>query len=172
MTTASPERSKPDESESASTLEKVLHWLIFGVVISLAPFAAVIFDDLDQGVKLTLPNLFGHGELLIVSAIIAAGGIGEIFSSASDARKVPKLIVLGCCVVILITTSIWFADASSVVTQNHLSGSGRVIHPKIVAYGSVAIFIFTIIASGSALTLSKSAKGSSRVLSEGGEEGS
>jgi hypothetical protein len=152
----SPGQSKSDQPES--TLEKVIRWLIFGVIISLAPFAAVVLDYLDQGIKLTLPALFGRGELLIVSVVIAAGGIGETSGSASDARRVPRLIVMGCCVIILITTSIWFADVFSLVTQNHKSSPGSVAHPQTVAYGSIIAFFFTIIASGSALTLSKNKK--------------
>jgi hypothetical protein len=149
--TANPRTGKPGEDgREASILEAVIRWLIFGVLISLAPFLAVLLDDIDRGIDPTLVTLFGSGELLIVSAVIAAAGIGELFRSAKAyKRRIARQLVLGSSIVNLLAASLWFADVSSlIVSKQHTQ-------PTVVAAGSIGLFISTVVASTSALLLSE-----------------
>lgn len=140
----------PTKRKHIKTSEKVVHWLIFGVVMALVPFAAAFFGDVDRGVKLHSATLFGKGELLIVAAVIAAGAIGDLFGTeVRETRKVPKLIVLGFCVISLVATSLWFADISSLILSPHPA------NPQEVAAGSMAFFGFTVAIGLSALLLAE-----------------
>ena len=136
--------------KSAKTSEKVVHWLIFGVAMALIPFGASIFGDMDRGIGLHSTTLFGKGELLIVASVIAAGSIGDLFrNEIPENRKVPRLIVLGCCLISLVITSLWFADISSLIIANHPAS------PREVAAGSLILFFFTVATGTSALLLAE-----------------
>lgn len=136
--------------ERSRVPEKVVHWLIFGVIMTLVPFMAVLLDDIDRGVPPTLVALFGRGELLIVAAIIAAGGIGELFGrDVSENRRIPKLVILGLCVLALVVTSLWFADVTSLTISTHPP------RPEVVTTGSVGLFLATVAATTSGLLLSE-----------------
>ena len=144
--------TSPTKRKLAETSEKVVHWLIFGVLMALVPFAAAFFGDVDRGVKLHSATLFGKGELLIVAAVIAGGAIGDLFGTeVRETRKVPKLIVLGFCVISLVATSLWFADISSLI----LSQPKHPANPQDVAAGSMAFFGFTVAIGLSALLLAE-----------------
>jgi len=138
------------QEQQTSLLEKIVHWLFFGVIFTLAPFLALSIDDVDRGITPSIATLFGRGELLIVAAIIAAGGIGDLFNAEVPAeRKVPRLIVLILCLVALVVTCFWFADVSSLAISKHPP------NPRTVAEASLAIFVFATIAGLSALVLSE-----------------
>jgi hypothetical protein len=133
-----------------STAERLMHWLFFGVIMTLIPFMAAMFGDIDRGIRLSFATLFGQGELLIVATIISAGGIGELFGSEiSETRRMPKLLLLGFCVISLVATCIWFADISSLLVTRHPAD------PETVAVGSIVLFFFAVIEGLAALILSE-----------------
>jgi hypothetical protein len=140
--------------DESSILEKLLHWLFFGVIMTLIPFMAAIFGDIDRGINLSLAAVFGQGELLIVATVLSAEGIGQLVGSeASKSRRIPKLIVLGFCVTSLVATCIWFADISSLLITKHPAD------PNTVASGSVLLFSFAFIEGLAALVLSEAPHG-------------
>ena len=149
--TAATAREKQRRLEPQSISEKLLHWLFFGVVMALVPFIAAIFSDVDRDKAFSFPSLFGHGDLLIIATIISAGGIGDLFGTAVDKRhRTPKLIVLGCSIVSVAVTCMWFGDISSLLFTTHPAD------PMTVAVGSLILFAFAIIEGISALMLSES----------------
>ena len=155
VTGATPEghaSSKPKKLlHFLSSQEKILHWLFFGVLMALAPFLALMLDDVTNSTPMSLISLFGHGELLIVTSIIAAGGVGDLFGTeVSKELRVPRLIVLCSCLAVLIVTCLWFAAVSALLTTQH-----PVQHPGTVAWGSVWLFSFGVLAGGSALLMSQ-----------------
>lgn len=147
---AATARGRQKRLEPQSINEKLLHWLFFGVVMALVPFAAAIFSDVDRGKSFAFSSLFGHGDLLIIATIISAGGIGDLFGTAVDKRhRTPKLVVLGCSIVSIAVTCIWFGDISSLLFTAHPAD------PKTVAVGSLILFVFAILEGISALMLSE-----------------
>jgi len=133
-----------------STTERIVDWLIFGVVLTLLPFLAVIFLDVDRNTSPKPASLFGHGELLIVAAVIAAGAIGELtLTRKRSSRRVSRRITLGFCIVIFGATTLWFADISALILAKQPP------QPQTVAMGSIIIFAFTVIAGLSSLLLSE-----------------
>lgn len=143
------EQAQDQQEQGSSIMEKLLHWFFFGVVMTLVPFLAAFFGDIDRNIKLSCAALFGQGELLIVATVISAGGIGELFGTeVKKTRKAPKLIVLGFSVISLVATCIWFADVSSLVITKQPAD------PRTVAAGSIILFVFAVIEGLSALLLS------------------
>lgn len=138
-------------AQASSTPEKVLRWLFFGVLMALAPFLALLINDITNSTPMSLASFFGHGELLIVATIIAAGGIGDLFGTeVRRERRMAKLIVLFCCIAVLVATCFWFAAVSTLVATEHPPQ-----HPETVAWGSIMLFAFGVLAGGSALLLSE-----------------
>jgi hypothetical protein len=63
--------------QGVKMVNRIVHWLIFSVVMALLP---LIFNSLSLatiGNLLNLSLLLSHGGLLIVSATLSASGIGE-----------------------------------------------------------------------------------------------
>lgn len=144
-------RGRQRRLEPQSISEKLLHWLFFGVLMALVPFIAAIFSDVDRDKTFDFSSLFGHGDLLIIATIISAGGIGDLFGTAVDKRhRTSKLIVLGCSIVSVAVTCMWFGDISSLLFTAHPAD------PTTVAVGSLILFVFAIIEGISALMLSES----------------
>ncbi len=147
---ATTELTPSPQQQPTSLFLTILHWLFFGVVMTLAPFLVVLIDDIDRNITPNIEALFGRGELLIVAAIIAAGGIGQLFGTDVPSKhKASKLIVVALCIVTVFATCFWFGDVSSLVISKHPP------NPHTIAWGSVIIFVSTVIAGVSALALSE-----------------
>jgi hypothetical protein len=56
-------------------------WLLFGVVFSLAPLVWVYYLLLDSGQPHGIYEVLASGELVVVSAVLGAGAIGELFAA-------------------------------------------------------------------------------------------
>ncbi len=104
------------------------------------------FRLLGRGENPDMNLVVSRGELLIVSAAIAAGAVGELIASGR-ALAIPKLISGGGCILILFLASLWFADISVAAI------SGQVIDARTVSVYSMYIFAFTVVSSGSSLVL-------------------
>jgi hypothetical protein len=128
--------------------ERVVRWLIFSVIIALLPLA---FNYLRIFIRGTIPSLIlllSHGELLLVSAAIAATAIGELVASGEE-RKIAKYVAGGGCVSILFLASALFAEISSAIY------SGASISSELVSSSSTLMFGFTVISSISCIVLAE-----------------
>lgn len=129
-------------------LEKLVRWLIFSVVIALLPLAFNLLNIISQENTISFYLIFSHGELLLVSAAITATAIGELVASGKN-KAIAKLISGGCCTVDLIVASYWFSLISTSISMS------IPVNSKMVAQGSIAIFLFSVLASGSCIALSE-----------------
>ncbi len=127
-------------------IERLVRWFIFSVTIALLPLMFNYFRLLGRGENPDMNLVVSRGELLIVSAAIAAGAVGELIASGR-ALAIPKLISGGGCILILFLASLWFADISVAAI------SGQVIDARTVSVYSMYIFAFTVVSSGSSLVL-------------------
>jgi len=128
--------------------DKILRWLIFSVVIALLPLAFNLLRFSSRGTPLSLLTILSNGELLLISAAIAAAAAGELFASGQNYIKA-KLFAGGGCVIVLILASFLFADISVAIA------SGEKISQEAVSTNSIVIFILTVVASGSCVALSE-----------------
>ncbi len=129
--------------------EKMVRWVIFSVVIALLPIIFNYLSMLTKGLPTSLEIVISRGELLIVSAAINAAAIGELFGSGTTNKRIPKIIAGGVCVIILLLTSLWFADIVATILLN------KPVESRIIMLGSVAAFLSTVLASGSSVALSE-----------------
>ena len=138
------------EGQSPSIAERFWHWFFFGILISLAPFAAALFGDMDHHVNLSLAALFGQGQLLIIAAVISAAGIGDLVGSdIKNSRNASMKAIMGFSIISLVATCTWFADVSSLLSTSSPAD------PRVVANGSLILFGFACVEGLSVLLITE-----------------
>lgn len=111
-------------------------WLLFGVVLGLLPLIANGIKGVMSNQGFSLTEVLGGGELFIVSAVIAAGAIGELLVGTVR-RRPPLLTVLaGFC-----TLAAFAANTMAYMAVSTAPHS-------IVTNLSLGFFPFTLLASG------------------------
>jgi hypothetical protein len=128
--------------------EKIVRWLIFSVVIALLPLAFNYIRILIQGTNPTLVVLLSRGELLLVSAAIAAAAIGELIASGEEWR-IAKYVAGGGCVSVLFLTSALFAEISNATY------SGAAVNSALISSSSALLFGFAVVSSASCIVLAE-----------------
>jgi hypothetical protein len=126
--------------------EKLVRWAVFRVIIALVPLAFNLASMLTEG-KLELVQICSRGELLLISAVISAGAIGEIIGVV-EGHNIGKLFAGGACVITLFIASHWFATISTAIRLE------KQVNSEGIAIGSVILFIITVIAGGCCVALS------------------
>lgn len=127
---------------------KLIRWFIFNIIIALLPIYFNCLYLLILGLQPTIEVLTGHGELLLISAAIAAVAIGEQVGSGRY-LLILKLGAVGGCVIMLLGASFCFAVVSTSIQ------SEQVIQTNIVANISIYLFLGAIVSSGSCLALAQ-----------------
>ena len=121
---------------------KLIRWAIFSVLISLSPFGIAALN-LWSGEKLVhLSMLWPHGELLLISTALASDAVGNLVPGRESARKA-RVAVVGSCVLILISTALWYG-----LIQGHPEYKADRI-----SQGSIFIFLVTLIVCASSLLI-------------------
>ncbi len=121
-------------------IECLIRWIIFSVIIALMPLVFNVLRGVIKGQGIDIVQVFSEGELLLVSAAIAAGSLGQLFGGGSS-HGVAKLISGGSCTIILMLTSLCFAYISGA------KSSSEVLNMRAISYGSMIMLGFTVSAS-------------------------
>ena len=121
-------------------LEYLIRWIIFSVVIALLPLLFNLLRNIGRGENIGFVRLFSHGELLLVSAAISAGALGQLFGVGSS-LSIIKILAGGSCVTIVMVASFWFADISGA----YLSNPPVTLNIKAICIGSIIVFIFWMV---------------------------
>ena len=124
--------------------EKLIHWLIFSVLLALTPIGLNCLFTFTIGKVPTLASLFSKGELLLISAILTGRAIGELIISGGN-RRISKLILVGCCVIILMFASAWFG----------LMSAGISTDTDFVSWSSIVVFVVAVCLSGGCILLTE-----------------
>lgn len=125
--------------------EKITYWFIFNVVIALLPLVFNVLLIFSRDIPFNAEALFFRGELLIVSAAIAADAVGGLIGGGQK-NRISRLIIGGMCVVLLCLSSLLFAAIS--IDETAFS-------PSRVTIISLVMFLSTVVASGSCKWLSE-----------------
>lgn len=123
--------------------EKLTRWFIFGVVVSLLPFALAFLNLWASKKPAKIEDLFSRGELLLVSTAIGAAAIGELLG-IKDTHTLYKIIIGGCSFIAVLTQMAWYAYASD---------ASRGLDGRNVAKLSVIFFAVTLVCSSACLFL-------------------
>ena len=126
---------------------KLTRWFIFSVLIALLPIGFTYVHLVTDEKPASIAILLAHGELLLISVALAADAVGDLIAGGTE-KAVRKIISGGGCVITVIFASFYFADVSSRAQVN----------TGIVFEVSIAIFIFTLVASASCKYLAEEAK--------------
>jgi hypothetical protein len=130
-------------------IHKLTKWVFFNILIALLPVFLNLLGLLTRGKAPSISLLFSHGELLLLSSAISAAAIGELIASSRN-YIVLKLISAGSNLIILYLSAYWYADIVNIYNSSTLSAS-----PDVIASGSIIMFTFTIITSGSCIILAE-----------------
>lgn len=114
--------------------------MLFNVAIALSPFFFEALRLVDRSEKLSLSSVLGTGQLLLVSAAVAAGAAGElVLVDVPKSQKLAKLLAIFGCIPSLIVSSWWFGDVSAA------SQDGKAPTVTVVTLGSVVVFFCTFV---------------------------
>jgi hypothetical protein len=110
------------EARQMTTPEKVYNkiqiWILFNVFVALTPIVFHFISYPIRGLRVNVGELLAKGDLLLVTAALAAGAIGDIMFSGSQKSltpnlKISKTLVCGCCVLLLMLSSLIYAQIST-----------------------------------------------------------
>lgn len=71
------------ESRSMLATKRLIVWLLFGAVFGLMPLFAVALKEVFSSGGFHITNVLKNGDLFIVSAVLAAGAIGELLAATT-----------------------------------------------------------------------------------------
>lgn len=128
---------------------KLTKWLIFSVFLALVPLAVSLLFQFTHTKQVNLETSLAHGELLLITAVICASSMGELFG-AGPRYKIPKILSGGASVLIFLFTVIYFADVSA---NNFLNSA--IIDKFMVCKISIILFISAFFTSACCITLSE-----------------
>ena len=123
---------------NSDSAEKFTIWLFSSVLFALLPLVFSAGVLLMEGRQIKLPDMLAHGELLIVSAGIAADATGQALLG-NISKGLSRILSSASCVVILALSSYCFAFVSISPTVQ--------IDTANVAELSVTIFFLTMLTS-------------------------
>ena len=126
-------------------IERLVKWILFSVIISLLPLVADGVNRISQGRsgigQSVLTEVLAHGELLLVSAAIAADAVGDLIGSGPE-FKMLKYLAGGACLAIILFGSLWYAG---IAANSH---DGRLLNNGMIARWSASILGLTVLTSG------------------------
>ncbi|MGE4043417.1 MAG: hypothetical protein AB7F35_01095 [Acetobacteraceae bacterium] len=128
--------------------EKVLRWIIFGVLVSLVPLAVAYMNLLLKGKNIGLAEVTGKGEVLLICGSLCAGALGELFGSSEKYRK-RKIFVGGITLVITLFCTYFFASVEEQLAENGVIDKAALLFLSWLALG------LCIVSSISCLILSE-----------------
>jgi len=92
---------------------KLLKWVVFSVALAVAPLLLNALRCITRkDIAFTLTGLLERGELLLVSAAIAASAVGDLATSGITTAQKSKIVLGGIASGIILLSSWLFADIS------------------------------------------------------------
>lgn len=120
-----------------SKTNRVRNWFLFTICASLLPFTVAIFLGFDHLSLLSPKDLVGHGDLYLASAILTAGGLGELSGKHGNPAMIDITNFL-----------VWAVAVISVALYGHVLSTLAVpgtFHPYINTELSIPMYIAAIV---------------------------
>jgi hypothetical protein len=119
-------------------MTKVLRWLVFGAAVSVLPLLYAFFDLKFNGHTPTWLQIVGGGELLVVTWVLAASALGELFGGSD---KYPKTkIVFGGTTFLMIVAAALFFSSIAVAKANKVT-----LNEDYVVTVSLSLFVISLV---------------------------
>jgi hypothetical protein len=132
----------------SSIFERLLRWLAFVVIFSTMPLVFAALSSATQKNSISFADLVGHGELLLLSVMIAASSAGELFATYSREFRTTRLILIAMSFLIMCLSSLWYADVWN-ATRNNIP-----LNDSAVVGGSLTIYLCSVITGGCCIAIS------------------
>jgi UDP-N-acetylmuramyl pentapeptide phosphotransferase/UDP-N-acetylglucosamine-1-phosphate transferase len=100
-------------------LDRILRWLMFGVLVALIPFLFTVVSALLRNYDINWYSILSHGELLLITVCICAGALGDLLSTRARSKGL-ELLLGGFATIIVILASYTFSDISSSVIEKEM----------------------------------------------------
>lgn len=135
----------PDSSAAKreEALTKVAHWIFFGVVFSVMPILAELLGSGSRKGGPSFWDLIGRGELLIVTAGLAAAAAGQILTKRTGKRRFLANVLAFANITIACLASVMYANVTVGLTD------GVKINQHAVGVNSLWFFVITFVTAGS-----------------------
>lgn len=95
---------------------KLLKWLIFGVLVALLPILFNLLFAISVGAEVTVGRIIGRGELLLIAVGLCSTALGDLVLAELPVRsrfwRGARLVLTGMCVVVIAASSFYFALVS------------------------------------------------------------
>lgn len=120
---------------------KFAKWLFFGVCLALAPLVADYFIQSNRtapGAATDWRLIIAKGELLLVSAAIAAAAIGELIGSGQDWLLLKVIAGVGCLMLLIVTSELYASTASDLRANVAYNVENLVSNSRILFYSTLA----------------------------------
>jgi hypothetical protein len=142
VTETAPQVTVVIEEQRALVIDRVLVWLLFGVVFGLLPLIAVgLGDALTEG-GFHLESVLAEGELFIISAVLCAAALGELLASAFRGGPSRLALVAGfSCLLTFAVNTVCFVRV------------GEHSSPNLVTTWSVTLFLTAVLSSSVSIGL-------------------
>ncbi len=93
--------------------DKVLRWLMFGVAFAVLPLVLNLLLAFTRDLPVHGDQVLGQGELLLVSAGVAASGAGELSGEPVRELRRLQIVLSGLAYLIVCLASLWFASTAT-----------------------------------------------------------
>lgn len=125
---------------------------MFGVAFATLPLLLNVLLAMTRDLPMGWVQLLGQGELLLVSAGVAASGAGELSGEAVATLRRFQIFLSGSAYLIVCIASVWFAGAAT------LKAAGQPVNESAVAHGSLIVFVASIVTGACCVALSRMSK--------------
>lgn len=132
--------------------EALLIWVAFTVAISVLPFLVSLVSALDQAERVSLSQVGGQGQFLLVAVAILAAGIGDLIRCRRGQSGLLWIGLLGLAFVVVVGAVWWFADISGLLRDN------RHVDSSFVATSSMLVLLASIAVGGSCVLVAERAR--------------
>jgi hypothetical protein len=129
--------------------ETLIRWTMFSVAFAVLPVAYNGLSALTRGKPISYDALLQNGELLLVSAGVAASAAGELFGRQEHLLKNIRLFLVGMSFITVCVASLWFADIATAVRAHEL------VDKQAIAQGSTLVFLCSVVCGGCCMALSR-----------------
>jgi hypothetical protein len=127
-------------------IEQLILWFLFRVLLALVPIVYNGVRILTTGGQDPFGAAIERGELLLLTAAMCGGSVGVLIGSGAT-FQIYKIISGGAAIIILMLSSLYYADISALYRQ------GTLVNVNIIKTTSRVLFLLGVVASGSAVAL-------------------
>jgi hypothetical protein len=124
---------------------RISAWLIFGVALAWVPLIIDVLAGSEVSDHVGFFQALSHGELVLVSAFIAAGALGElIIAIAQDGRThvLRKMVLAGLLIIEFAVTAMYYA-VLRFQGDPVLSQEGRIADFSLTFFGATLVTSFS-----------------------------